>query len=321
MVTTPRLAMHTLADITTMGMGTMVTTTRMAAHARTSTMGTITRRLRTWQARSVCWLQPQMAPKAQPRRRFTAMGTRTTTAITRTGRGAAAAMSIEPAALLRLIWLASPALPIGGFSYSEGLESAIAHEQVHDEASTAAWLTDQLHLSLARGDLAVLAQAVPAWRALEHARLQALNAWVLQTRESAELRLQTEQMGRSLLDWMRNLAQVPAEALDLCAALPATAPLAFGLALSAAEAPLPAALQAYAFGWAENGVQAALKAVPLGQSAGQRVLARLAQEIPRAVDAALALPAHDLLRLQAFSPMLAVLSARHETQYSRLFRS
>lgn len=230
-------------------------------------------------------------------------------------------MSINAQALLRLIWLASPALPIGGFSYSEGLEAAIAHERVHDEASTAAWLTDQLHLSLARGDLAAMAQAVPAWRTLDAERLHALNAWVRQTRESAELRLQTEQMGRSLLDWMRNLGQVAPDALALCAALPPTAPLAFGLALSATQAPLPAALQAYAFGWAENAVQAALKAVPLGQSAGQRVLARLVQEIPAAVDAALAVPASDVLALQAFSPMLAVLSARHETQYSRLFRS
>lgn len=80
----------------------------------------------------------------------------------------------------------------------------------------------------------------------------------------------------------------------------------------------PDALLAYAFGWAENMVQAAIKAVPLGQSAGQRILARLTQEIPAAVELALALP--DAER-QAFSPMLAILSARHEHQYSRLFRS
>ena len=77
-------------------------------------------------------------------------------------------------------------------------------------------------------------------------------------------------------------------------------------------------LLAYAFGWAENMVQAALKAVPLGQNAGQRILARLTREIPDAVEAALARPAGEQ---QAFAPMLAILSARHETQYSRLFRS
>ena len=90
------------------------------------------------------------------------------------------------------------------------------------------------------------------------------------------------------------------------------------LALSLAPAPIDQALQAHAFGWAENMTQAALKAVPLGQSAGQRMLARLAREIPVAVQTALLLSDEDR---QAFSPMLAVLSARHETQYSRIFRS
>jgi urease accessory protein len=90
------------------------------------------------------------------------------------------------------------------------------------------------------------------------------------------------------------------------------------LALSLAPVPLDQALQAYAFGWAENMTQAALKAVPLGQNAGQRMLARLAQEIPQAVQTALHLSDDER---QAFSPMLAILSARHETQYSRIFRS
>ncbi|MNT89875.1 Urease accessory protein UreF [compost metagenome] len=94
--------------------------------------------------------------------------------------------------------------------------------------------------------------------------------------------------------------------------------MAFALAAHFSGACARPALLAYAFGWAENMVQAAIKAVPLGQSAGQRILARLAQAIPAAVDHALALP--DAQR-QAFSPMLAILSAQHENQYSRLFRS
>ena len=102
------------------------------------------------------------------------------------------------------------------------------------------------------------------------------------------------------------------------AAQDASYPLAFALAAHLTGAHAPDALLAYAFGWAENMVQAAIKAVPLGQSAGQRILARLTQEIPAAVELALALP--DAER-QAFSPMLAILSARHEHQYSRLFRS
>ncbi|MFM8865871.1 MAG: urease accessory protein UreF [Limnohabitans sp.] len=226
-----------------------------------------------------------------------------------------------PATLLQLIWLASPALPVGGFSYSEGLEAAIDHGLVHDEASCTDWLTEQLLLTQARGDLAAIAQAIPAWQAMDTARLQQLNGWVLATRESAEMRLQTLQMGKSLLDWLRSLqAHSPAtpEALQCLARLPPTWPLAYALALACSQAPTEQALQACAFGWAENMTQAALKAVPLGQGSGQRMLAALARAIPQAVQTALS--RHDDTR-QAFSPMLAILSSRHETQYSRLFRS
>jgi urease accessory protein len=229
-------------------------------------------------------------------------------------------MSTEtaPSALLQLIWLASPALPIGGFSYSEGLEAAIEQGLVNNEQSATDWVVDQLHLTQSRGDMAVMAQAIPAWQRMDTPRLQALNDWVMATRESAEMRLQAEQMGRSLLDWLRNLQQASETQLQCCAQLPPTYPLAMALALSLAQAPLGQALQAVAFGWAENLTQAALKAVPLGQSAGQRMLARLAREIPQAVQTAMDLPDEDR---QAFSPMLAILSSRHETQYSRIFRS
>jgi len=220
--------------------------------------------------------------------------------------------------LLQLIWLASPALPVGGFSYSEALEAAIDHEHVHDESSCADWLADQLHLSQARGDMALMAQAIPAWQTLNMARLKELSAWVHATRETHEMRLQTKQMGRSLLDWLRIQNKATARALALCSELRPTYPMAMSLALSLAKAPLENALQAYAFGWAENMTQAALKAVPLGQISGQKILARLAHEIPEAVQNAIALSDDDR---QAFCPMLAVMSARHETQYSRLFRS
>ena len=93
----------------------------------------------------------------------------------------------NPASLLPLIWLASPALPIGGFSYSEGLEAAVEAGTVRDETSASAWVTDQLHLSLARADLPVLARALPAWRRRDWARLNELDDWVRQTRETADL--------------------------------------------------------------------------------------------------------------------------------------
>lgn len=220
--------------------------------------------------------------------------------------------------LMQLMWLASPALPIGGFSYSECLEAAVDSALVATEKEASLWLTDQLHQSLARADLPVVAQAIVAWRAHDHSRIAALNAWVLQTRESSELRAQTEQMGRSLLEWLRNHTTASSAQIAVLAALQPTYPLAFALAVAGTGAALRDGLLACAFGWAENMVQAAIKAVPLGQSAGQRILSALTAEIPAAIDHALSL---DDNTRQAFSPMLAILSAQHENQYSRLFRS
>lgn len=231
---------------------------------------------------------------------------------------AAPAGQLPAASLLQLIWLASPALPVGGFSYSEGLETAMDRAQPATEMIASDWLTDQLQISLARGDLAVIAQAIPAWRSGDLQRVQQLNAWVLQTRETSELRAQAEQMGRSLLDWLRNHDGANATHIEACGQIQPTFPVAFALAVSQTEAGVRDCLLAYAFGWAENMTQAAIKSVPLGQSAGQRMLARLAGVIPTAVEAAMQLPDDER---QAFSPMLAILSSQHETQYSRLFRS
>jgi len=243
--------------------------------------------------------------------------------------------------LLRLMWLASPALPVGGFSYSEGLEAAVEAGHVRGEAAVGDWLVDQLHLSLARADLPACAQAFRVWLTpVDRSRLQGLNDWVLATRETAEFRLQTEQMGRSLVEWLRNGEHAQDPRIAVCAALrpspswPVVFALACALALEADPPPGPLgkeagadahspdgarqALLALAFGWAENMAQAAMKSVPLGQAAAQRILTRLTQAIPQAVDHALVLPDD---QRQAFTPMLAILSSRHESQYSRLFRS
>ena len=221
-------------------------------------------------------------------------------------------------ALLQLIWLASPALPVGGFSYSEGLEPAVEAGLVRDERSAGDWLVEQLHASLARADLAVVGSAVEAARRDDGARLRALDDWVRQTRETGELRMQVEQMGRSMGEWVK--AGVPfghrqptnSDSTGL------TYPVAFAVAAAATTATPRQIALAFAFGWSENMVQAAVKAVPLGQGAGQRILARLAAAIPQAVAHALGL---DDDSRQAFTPMLAILSSQPATQYSRLFRS
>lgn len=219
--------------------------------------------------------------------------------------------------LLHLLWLASPALPVGGFSYSEGLEAAVDAGVVHDEASAGDWLLNQLELVQARAELPVAARAHAAALAGDGARLASLNAWVIQTRETSESLQQAQQMGRSLLVWLQGV--VPgAPVLPLLQALkPApTWPVVMGAAAASRGAALEPALQAIAFGWAENLMQAAVRCVPLGQTAGQRLLARLVQAIPAAVATALGTD-----EPTAFAPMLGVHGARHETQYSRLFRS
>ena len=132
------------------------------------------------------------------------------------------------------------------------------------------------------------------------------------------MRLQTEQMGRSLLIWLRNHQAADEADMLFCESLPPTWPLVFALALNTHAVDAHEGLLTCAFAWAENMVQAAIKSVPLGQLSGQRMLSALSAEIPLAVAQALSVPDN---QQQSFNPRLAILSARHETQYSRLFRS
>ena len=227
-----------------------------------------------------------------------------------------------PAALLPLLWLSSPALPVGAFSYSEGLEAAVEAGIVTSEDNACEWLRCQIHLALARSELPASGAAHAAWVRGDAAELRSIQAWVLATRESAELRRQTEQMGRSMLAWVRQLHPGhPALAVAGEAGEGELSwPVAFALAAHASGLDALHAGYGLAFSWLESQVQAALRVVPLGQAAGQRLLHALLPEIPAAVAHALRI-APDRNAWQSFSPMLAILSARHETQYSRLFRS
>jgi urease accessory protein len=227
------------------------------------------------------------------------------------------------AVLLQLMWLASPALPVGGFSYSEALEAAVDAGRITGEASAGAWLLNQMALAPARADLPVLAQAHAAWQRHDLARITQLNDLIARTRETRELRQQSEQMGRSLVEWLRNQGGSNGAGDErlrhLVALAPSpTWPIAFALATARADASTAQALHASLFGWAENMVQAALKAVPLGQLAGQRILQALVEQMPALIAAALTMGDDDI---QSFAPMLGIASAQHETQYSRLFRS
>jgi urease accessory protein len=216
---------------------------------------------------------------------------------------------------LRLLQLASPSLPVGAYSYSQGLEAAVESGIVTDARSAQAWIADVFELSVAPMEAPVLLRLIAAWNA---ASLDAVRSWneeFVASRETAELRAETLQMGYSLRNLLRDL-EVCGDGLEDLEEI--SYPAAYAHAIARWDIPSREALAAYLFAWAENQVLAALKCVPLGQTDGQRILLALADRIPVAVERAAAVEDADLCN---FAPGLALASARHETQYSRLFRS
>jgi urease accessory protein len=214
---------------------------------------------------------------------------------------------------VRLLQLASPALPVGAYSYSQGLEAAVEAGVVHDDASAARWIGDLLALTVAPLEGAIFLRLAGAWARGDAIEAQRWNDEFIATRETAELRAETLQMGYSLRNLLRDLGlPLPALAEEIAY------PTAFTFAVAAWEIDAHEALSAYLFAWIENQVLAALKTVPLGQTAGQRILLELSGRIPAAVVRAASLADEDLC---GFAPGLALLSSRHETQYSRIFRS
>lgn len=222
--------------------------------------------------------------------------------------------------LARLLQLASPALPVGAYTYSQGLEWAVESGVIRDEAGAGRWIGDLLRHGIGRYEAPLVFALMAAWTAADTAEISRLNAEFLASREAAELRAETAQMGFSLRRLLSDLGDESlagiAEAVD---ALPEVAfPTVWAGIAAAWQIDPEAALTSYLWSWAENQVMAALKAVPLGQAAGQRLLAELGRQIPAIAVDALALPES---RWSNFTPAFAIASARHETQYSRLFRS
>jgi len=214
-------------------------------------------------------------------------------------------------ALTRLLQLASPALPVGAYSYSQGLEAAIEAGIVRDAAGARAWIADVLELSVSRMEAPVLLRLVDAWRAGDAALAGRWNALFLASRETAELRAETVQMGHSLARLLAELG------VDVPLAEPSY-PAAFARAVAAWRIAVREALVAYLWAWIENQVMAAVKTVPLGQTDGQKMLLALGGTLEALAARAAALGDDELGN---FAPGLALLSSRHETQYTRLFRS
>jgi urease accessory protein len=224
-----------------------------------------------------------------------------------------------PLTLVRLLQLASPALPIGAYSYSQGLECVVAESIVHDAASAEDWIGEVMEHVVAPGEAAVLCRLSGAAMQCDWAAFQHWNAWFRASRETSELRAETEQMGGSLAKLAVDLGVVDAPARATLASIaPITLPAAYAIAARGfGVAPEPA-LAAYLWSWLENQALAAMKLVPLGQLAGQRLLHGLATKIPAIVAAAGSVADDDVA---SFAPGLALASSRHETQYTRLFRS
>ncbi|MGB9493601.1 MAG: urease accessory protein UreF [Azonexus sp.] len=222
--------------------------------------------------------------------------------------------------LARLLQLASPALPVGAYTYSQGLEWAVESGIICDEATAGRWIADLMQHGIGCFEAPLVAALMTAWSAGDTADIANLNAEFLASRESAELRAETAQMGFSLRRLIRDLRDDSlANVASAVETLPEVAfPTVWAGIAAAWRIDLEAALTAYLWSWAENQVMAALKAVPLGQAAGQRLLAELGGKIPAvAVDA----KNRPKTKWSNFTPAFAIACAHHETQYSRLFRS
>ena len=167
---------------------------------------------------------------------------------------------MSSASLSRLLQLASPMLPVGAYSYSQGLEWAIESGDVTDIESSKQWIGDVLSIYYANFELPVLLRLFKAWQQMDGLQIQYWDEYYQAGRDSS----------------------------------------------------------AYAWSFLENQVSAVMKTVPLGQVAGQRILSELAMTLPALVDQAIQLPDDDI---QNFCPALSIAGCKHETQYSRLFRS
>jgi urease accessory protein len=225
----------------------------------------------------------------------------------------------DPLALVRLLQLASPTLPIGAYSYSQGIEWCVEAGTIHDAESAQAWIGDLLVHVQAAGEAPVLWRLCATAARGDWDAFDRWHTWFRASRESSELLAETLQMGGSLARLLADLAVLDSDTQGVLTRFaPVTLPAAYALAARAMAVSAADALTAYLWSWLENQVLAAMKTIPLGQVGGQKMLLALAAAIPAAVASAQQIADDDV---GSFASGLAIASARHETQYSRLFRS
>ena len=226
------------------------------------------------------------------------------------------ALPIAGTALPQLLRLASPMLPVGAYAYSQGMEWAVEEGVIAVEASALAWIADLLRFNVGTLEAPVWRRLYRAWQEHDVEAARHWNERFIAIRETAELRAETLQMGGALKAVLDATHEINSGLLDQIES-PAF-PTAFSFAAHGLGVPLREGLTGYLWAWGENQVSAAMKLVPLGQSSGQRILVKLIALLPEIADNALGMQEDNLSN---FSPALAIASSRHESQYTRLFRS
>lgn len=217
---------------------------------------------------------------------------------------------------IRLAHLISPVLPVGAYTYSQGLEWAVEQKLVQDEVSAQAWIGDCLDFGCAHFEAVYLAHLMRAWQQNDTALALQWNEEWIASRESAELRAETLQMGQSLRRLLLDLhcfAVDPLQQIEQC-----SYPFCWSYAAVHWGIALAPAVTGYVWAWLENQVMAAVRLVPLGQTSGQSLLLSLGSRLAQCTHRALETP---LTQATSYLPALAIASCCHETQYTRLFRS
>ena len=216
--------------------------------------------------------------------------------------------------LLRLLQLCSATLPVGAYAFSQGLEYAIEQRWLKDTQDVQQWLSVSLSQSLAKTDAPILQRFIQAAHCDDRKSIVYWNNFLLACRETCELRLSDSAMGAAL---QRLLAQLGL-ADDVAVVNEPSFAACFAIASARWHIDCKTATKGYLWCWLENQVSAATKLLPMGQTCAQQLLFALADEIPAAMIIAGQIADDDI---GSSLPTVAMASAWHETQYSRLYRS
>ena len=219
--------------------------------------------------------------------------------------------------LLHLLQLASPALPVGSYSYSEGLENLVDQGVINNQNSLGHWIKQELRYGAIRLEAAVMVRAYYSVTNNNLAALRGWNAWASAAKETTELRSQSWQMGNSLMRLLLDL-QPQIQPVASAVGTPCNYAITFGIAAAYWQIDLTNAVLGYLYSWASNIINAGVKLIPIGQTAGQQLLLELNSQVYVSTEEILLLEDNNL---NSCSWGLALASMAHETQYTRLFRS